>query len=886
MRLLRVLRLRLKSIVRGAAADDDLAREIELHVDALVRERMADGLSHAEARREARHAFGWPDAVRERARDARRVGLIEDLGKDIRHALRLAARSPGFAAIAIASLALGIGANTAIFSLVDAVLLRPLPVERPQDLVFLKIGGSDQTGGAPPYPCFERIRAGVPALAGLAAFAADEMRVEVDGRLEQVYAQVVSDNYFTTLGLRPAAGRLLAPGDERLDPPVAVIGHGYWQRRFGGAPTAIGRTVTIGPNVFTIVGVTPQAFAGLDPGRRVDVTIPITHARPMMADAGAWWFEAVGRLERGTNLVETTARADAVFQAFMREWTGPAEARLRYFQKVVFEPAAHGLGGLRARFATPLTVMAAIGAMVLFIACANLGSLLIARGEARSREMAIRIATGAGRGRLVRQLLTETLVLFVIGTLGGLVVSRLALQSVLAVLAGGRRPLVLDVAYDWRFAAFVSAITLAAAVITGLWPALRAIRTDPHQAMRDGESRLAGSRRATVAARTLVAAQVAVSLVLVASAVLFGRTIWGLRSVDLGFRGDHVLTMSVDLVMPGPAADASRPAFFRQVLDKVREVPGVRATSLSVLTPLSGRDTSRSVAVAGFEPAGEDERLVRLNHVSEQYFETFGIALVAGRVFSAGDTGASRKVAVINTAAARLYFAGRSPIGETISFGPDASYEIVGVAATHKHRTLREEATRMVFVPMAQPLNGLGRLTLSVASGRPSAELAPIVAAAVRHAHPRALVSDVIDIEGQIDATLISERLLSQLAGGLAALALALASVGLYGTLSFAVARRRTEIGIRMALGASRGRVAADVVMQALTPVAAGLLVGLPAALMVARAAESLLFGVAPLDATTYLASTALLAAVALAASWSPARRAASIAPVDAIRAD
>jgi predicted permease len=730
------------------------------------------------------------------------------------------------------------------------------------------------------------VRAAVPAFAGLAAFATDEMRAEVDGRLEQVFAQVASDNYFALLGVRPAAGRLLVPGDERLDPPVAVIGHGYWQRRFGGDPTAIGRSIIIGATAFTIVGVTPKAFAGLDPGRRVDVTVPITQARPMMGDPGAWWFEAVGRLRPGTKVGEATARADTVFQAFMRDWPGSAETRQGFFRQVVLEPASHGLGGLRAQFATPLAVMAAIGAIVLFIACANLGSLLIARGEARSREMAVRIATGAGVGRLIRQLLTETLVLFVLGTLGGLLVSRLALQGVLAVFAGGRRPLVLDVPVDWRFAAFVATIMLVAAAVTGLWPALRAIRTDPHLAMKNGETRVAGSHRATAAARLLVASQVAMSLVLVTSAVLFGRTMWGLRGVDLGFRADHVLTMSVDLVLPGQAADVSRPAFFRQLLHRVDGLPGVRAASLSVLTPLSGRDTFRSVTTAGFEPVSDEQRVARLNHVSEAFFRTFDIPIVAGRAFTSADTGSTRKVAVINAEAARLYFPGRSPVGETIGFGPDASYEIVGVAGNYKHRTVREDAARMVFLSTAQPLTGLGRLTLSVASDRPSAELAAVVAAEVRQAHPRALVSDVVDISQQIDATLISERLLSRLAGGLATLALVLASVGLYGTLSYSVARRRTEIGVRMALGAKPRQVAADVVRQALRPVAAGLLGGLPVAMAVGRAAESQLFGVAPLDVATYLASIVLLAAVALAASWAPARRAASIAPVDAIRAD
>ena len=885
MRWLRVARHRLQSLFRTGRADDDLDRELALHLEQLVRERMADGLAEADARRAARLAFGSPEATRDRCRDTRRVGWIEDLVSDVRYAARTMRRSPGFALIAVASLALGIGANVAIVSLVDTVLLRPLPVERPHELAFLKVTDRDALDyGAPPYPCFRRMRDQVPAFAGLAAFASDEMRIEVDGALEQVFGLVASGNYFELLGVRPVAGRLFTPDDERLDRPVAVISEAYWHRRFGADPAAIGRAIRSGARTLTIVGVTPAGFHGLEPGRRVDVTVPIASAGGTLDDPGAWWFEAVARLRPGASLAEATAQADTIFQQFIGDQPASADGRQARAQRATLSPAARGLDGLRRRFAAPLQVTTVIGAMLLLVACLNLGSLLITRGESRVRELAIRTATGAGRGRLVRQLLTETLCLFIAGAVVGVAASHVLLQGVVAFFAAGRRPLHLDVQYDWRLAAFAATMALAAGVLTGLWPALRALTTQPHAAMKDGEGRVAGSRRAALSGRVLVAGQMALSLVLLAAAAFFVDTMANLRAVDLGFRGVRVLTMSLDLVMPDDAAAEARMPFHRDVLDRVRAVAGVEAASLSVLTPFSGRETGQAIAVPGFEPRGESDRSVRTNQVSDDYFRTFGIVLVAGRVFTPADTSRSARVAVLNQAAAAAYFPERSPIGGTLILGNTPAYTVVGVVADYKHNSVREPAPRFVFVPLWQPYHPVRRVTLAVASDRPEAELTRAVTAAVHASHSRTLVSDVIAAERQIDETLIGERLLSRLGSGFAALAVVLALVGLYGVLSFTVARRRAEFGIRIALGARPGQVASGVLREMAMPVAAGLALGLPAAIAVARLAESLLFGVTPRDPAPYAFSVLVLVATAALAAWAPARRAASIDPAEALR--
>jgi len=883
VRRLRVLRHRLRSLFRPGAVEEELARELGLHVEALTREHVASGMSEADARRAARREFGSPDLAKERCRDERRLALLDDLVRDTGHARRLLARSPGFALTAVLSLALGIGASTAIFSLVDTVLLRLLPVERPHELVFLHAAGSGGRGGAPPYPCFERIRAETPSFAGMAAFAADELRVEVDGVVEQVFGQVASGGYFDLLGLRPAAGRLMTAEDERLDPPVAVIGHGYWQRRFGGAPGAVGRSLAFRDRVFTIVGVTPAGFWGLHPGREVEVTLPITQERGLL-EAGASWFDAVARLRPGASVAQATAHADTVFQSFMKERGGSREMGGRRFDRLELAPASRGLERLRSRFSKPLLALTLVAGIVLLVACANLGSLLLARGAARERELAIRLATGAGAGRLVRQLLTETLLLFLLGAGAGLLVAHLAIQGLTGFFAIGRNPIRLDVHYDWRLAAFAAALALVAGLLTGLWPARRALRTDPQGALKQGEWRLAGSPWAGAAGRVLVAGQVALSLVLLVAAAMLARTMANLRAVDLGFSPRSVLTLSLDPVLTGDGARERRERLRERTLERVRALPGVRAASLSVLTPLSGRDTGKLVTVSGFTPRSDRDRAVHLNHVSEDYFRTFGMRLRRGRAFTRGDEARAARVAVVNEAAADAWFAKRDPIGETLDFGASRVHRIVGVVQDAKHTSLREPPPRFAFVPLVQPVDPVTRVTLAVSSEEPPSSLARAVAREVEAIHPNTLVSDVVTVEEQIDATLVSERLLSTLAAAFAALALSLSAIGLFGTLSWSVARRTPELGVRMALGAPPARLAWSVLREMLVPVAAGLAVGLPAALAASRAAKALLFGVTPADPGAYLLGAAALAAVGSLAAWLPARRASSIDPSDALR--
>ena len=806
-------------------------------------------------------------------------GWLADLWRDVRYAVRLLRRSPGFTVAAGLTVALVLGANTAIFSLIDAVLFRTLPVDRPQELVFLKTIDSEGASGSPPYPWFERAREDTGTFAGMAVFASDEQRVEIDGRAEQVFGQAVSGSFFGVLGVQPVIGRLLTPDDERMAPPVAVIGYGYWQRRFGGRADVLGRTITVGARPHAIVGVTPPDFSGLQPGRRVEVTTPIDQAWPMLRDGQRSWSETVARLRPGVTAAQATASADAAFRAHMEGTTVDAQPRTTGFPRAEAVPAARGLDRLRNRYASSLQGLMALAIAVLVVGCGNLGTLLLVRGEGRAREMAIRQAAGSTGGQLLRQMLTETLVLFLLGAAAGLVVARVALAALVGFFAIGRNAIELEAHIDWRAAAFAACVALVAAAVTGVWPALRAIRVDPQHAMRSGDPRLGGAPRARAAARLLIGGQVSLCLLLLVCALLLAATMQNLRHVDVGFTAERVLTQSLQMVATGPAAPAQRAQFWTRVLEHVRALPGARVASLSTLTPMSGRDTGELLGGPAMEGRQAPDRSVRVNHVSEDYLAVFGVRLLQGRAFTTADRTAH--VAVINQTTEADVFRGRSAVGQVLEFGGNRRYEIVGVVKDSKHQNLREPNLRMVYLPLWQPLDPVGRVTLSVATHQAPMSLAGEIDHQVRQIEPGTLVSDVFDVETQIDATVIGERLLTALGSAFALLALALSAIGVYGVLSYAVAERRGEMALRMALGALPSRVRRDTWREVQWPIMAGIACGLPVAWATSSMVQVLLFGVTPLDIGAYITATVIVLAVSAGAAVLPMLRAASINPAD-----
>jgi predicted permease len=868
--------------------DEDFAAEIEVHLRLEVDRLIAQGVPAHEAEHAARRAFGNTTRAQEHFYESTRWLWLDELRQDLRFGIRVLWKARSFAVAAALTIAIGVGANTAVFSLMDAVLLRSLPVESPKELIFLEMAGTAGRSGAPSYPCFVRLREEVKSLAGLAAFAIDELRLDIGGVPEQVMGQAASGNYFEVLGVKPLLGRVLTTQDERLDPPVAVISERYWRKRFAADPAVLGRSVSNGQRSFVIVGVTPAEFFGLQPGRPIDITVPIGAQDRMATDPTALWLHGIiGRLKPDATAAQARAEADVVFRSFMAASRYPADLVARNFHHLETAEAGRGMDELRRRFSQPLAALMGIAGLVLLLALANTANLLLSRGINRSREFAIRLAAGAGRARIVRQLLTETLLLFCIGAVPGVLLANSGVAWIDSMFREGRRAVELEAGLNLRVLIFSLCLTLAAGLIAGLFPAWRAFRSHPQDAMKEGHERTGDSRGAGRLSQGLVVFQVGLSLVLVVGAFLFISTLASLRNVNAGFRTEHLLTMSLQ---SQEAADiAKSTAVWSRVLETVRRIPSVRSAAISTFTPLSGRDRGALVRVRGYQPLSTEESTVHTNQVSEGYLESLGISLLRGRLLTERDAETTAKVVLINEVAAHKFFGDRDPVGEALVFtrkDSDVPYQIVGVVRDAKHINLRESAPRFAYIPMRQSRDADRRITLTLASATPGREMDLLVPLrrALSAMAPDILISDVITIQKQVDATLLTERLLSGLSATFGVLAMLLAAVGLYGLLSYRVGRQRHSIGIRMALGASPSAVALRVLRHSGLVVAIGIAAGLPFAIAAARMAESMLWGVQAEQLSIYVVCVALLLLVGMLSAYLPARRAAQVEPVEALR--
>lgn len=810
---------------------------------------------------------------------------MSGFGRDVAYAFRQLRRQPGFTAVVVLTLALGFGANTALFSVVDAVLLRPLPVADPSALVLFQwtSGPSPAVGyltgewwqepatgrftaSSFSYPAFEAFRDDSTTLA--ATFAWADLRrasLAVDGEADLASGQLVSGGYYAGLGVPAILGRTITPEDDRAGAEVvAVISHGYWQRRFGGAPGVIGRTGTLDGRPFTIVGVSPRGFSGTLPvGHSADVSVPLLAWRapgePYLSKPAWYWLQVMGRLQPGV----TAAQAETEMAARLASGSaGRAgdEPRLR------LSDGSQGLTRRRHEQRQPLVVLAAVTGVVLLMACATVAGLLLARGAARQREIGVRLALGAGRRRIVRQLLTESTLL---GALGGVLGVALAFWTKDALAASLMPDGAPSVALDGRALAFLGATSVFVAVLSGLAPALRAARVDLTRDLRDGER--AGARLGL--GRTLVVAQVAMSLVLLVGAGLFLRTLRNLTRVDTGLAAEGVHLFKVHAVTSGKADSLE---LSRRLLERFQTLPGVRAAGVSTHQLVGDRTDRTRVTIEG-RPASHADEFAHLNRVGGDFFAALGIPMRAGRAIGPQDDVGSPPVVVINEAFARVYFPAQNPLGRRVN-----GAEVVGVAADTRYGALRDPAPPAMFVPAFQQTEGSSSFQVRTVGS--SASVAPLLRQAAREVTPTAALYDFTTPRQQVEGSVTRERLLAGLTSFFGALTLLLASLGLYGLMAYAMGRRTREIGVRMALGARPVDVLRMALGGGLRLVLAGAALGVVSALALTRLTTSVLYGVAPSDPLTIATATLLLGGVTLLACWLPARRAARVDPTVALR--
>jgi putative ABC transport system permease protein len=818
--------------------------------------------------------------------------MLDTLIQDLRYAVRALRSTPGFTAVAILSLALGIGANTAIFSLIDSLLLKPLPVSHPEELLQFTRG----TARGFTNPIWEQVRDRQDVFSGIFAYGRGQFNVAAGGEVHYADSNYVSGQFFETLGLRPVLGRTLtAVDDQRGCPGTAVLSHSFWQKEYGGRADVVGKTISLDSHPFEILGVIEPGFTGVEVGSAIEVYVPVCAEKIIRGEyssldkRGNWWMEIIGRPKPGVPAAQMTARlktlAPEIFRATLPPNWKPGEVARYLGNTLETLPVANGISYLRGKYQTALMILMAIVGMVLLIACANVANLLLARSAARQREVAIRVALGLGRARLICQLLTESLVLSLAGAALGILFAKWGTRLLVRFLSSRGNEVFLDLSIDTRVLAFAAGVAILTGLLFGIAPAWRGTRVDPQSAMKaNARGVIEGSRFGL--GKALVVVQVALSLVLVVGAGLMLSTFFRLEALDPGFERAHLLLVSIDL-RTSHYPDTRREAAFEGILDRLRALPGVSSVSSSEMTPISGSFWNEDLEIEGYTAKSREDTLVYFNRVSGRYFETLGTALIAGRDFNAHDTLESPKVAIVNQTMAKKFFGGENPIGKRYrqdsgnKLGPPV--EIVGVVKDAKYGKLREEILSTAYVPLSQEKAFTQRtFEVRAAAGAPTA-LIPGVKSAIAELN-RDVSLDFTTLSAQVDSSLNRERLLATLSGFFGALALLLATIGLYGVMSYNVARRRNEIGIRMALGAEQSRVLNMVLREVAILIGTGLAIGLCVSLATTRFLSSFLYGIKSNDATTLSLAAAVLALVAALAGYFPARRASRLDPMAALR--
>jgi predicted permease len=927
--------------------DRELEAEMRFHLEMKTRARIAAGASAKEAERATRVQFGNAVLLQERSREMWSLRWIEELVQDLRYSFRMIRKSPALAGVVVSSLALAIGANTAIFSLVDAVLLKRLQVKNPDQLVLLSWGGPRPTpahwisGSTRTDPGtrevtstsfssdqYLRMREVNKTLSEMFAFAPiyEKLNLSVDSHADVATGQVVTGSYYRGMAVEAIIGRTINDDDDSPGAdPVAVITYKCWKQRFGLDPSAIGKSVQVNALPVTIVGVTPDGFEGaLEIGDTADVTIPlaaqvlITRRPSEDADNWKWWLRVMGRLAPGASFEQVRANLEGAFQQSALEGhqtllaKDPANVPDPVnTPRLIPASGSQGLVAHRGDHSRQLYVLLIVVGLVLLIACANTANLLLARSSARQKEIAVRIALGAGRGRLIRQLLTESLTLAILGGAAGLVLAYWAKGFLLLAAPWGGEPLKLDLTLNGRVLLFTAGTAIATGLVFGVAPAFKATRVETAPALKESSASQTPGRRRTALGRALVLIQVAVSLVLLVGAGLFLRTLHNLERVDYGFDANNLLLFKVDASLNGYKGE-NLVGLYDRISERISGLPGVTQTTMSEFPLLSGEETTRSrLKIIGATDQPDPSAGILILEAKGNFLEAMHIPILTGRSLAAADPIGASRVAVVNEAFVKLGFGSENPLGRTFKFGENARtvYEVVGVARNARYDSLRGDISPAVYLQLPHVTNGKEAgnpslqsevsygVTFEVrAAGNPM-ELVPAVRQTLRDIDSNIAPVDITTQQRVINDSLSNERLFAGFTVALGCLALLLAAIGLYGTLSYNVSQRTSEIGIRMALGAVAGRVMVQVIRQTMTVVVIGIVIGVAASITVTRLisaamlglsadpdAPSMLFGVKPGDPMSVALAAVVLLAVALAAGYLPARRASRIDPIRALR--
>jgi len=898
--------------------DAGLGDEMRQHLEMKVRKLVESGVAPEEARYRARREFGNTLLLEENSREVWQWRPVEEMAQDLRYALRVLRRSPGFTAVAVLSLALGIGANTAVFSVMDMVLLKSMPVEDPERLVLV---GAECKGESWIFlnPTFRDLREKQQVFSGIAAISDSPRMVAAfpgASQQEAVYVPgtIVSGNYFSMLGVRPLMGRMFTEADDRLpgtggvQERLAVISYGFWQRQYGGDAGVVGKKIFIKRDLYTIIGVTPREFRGHQIGYAPNIWVPMNQAKtPEELNQRNWAFFSgvMARLKPGVSARQAEAAMTALYEQILTGeigqgiegslwFPGPSQPPDRKIldYHITLKPGGGGLGMLREKYTQSLRLIMAVVGLVLLIACSNVANLLLARATSRRSEIGLRLALGSGRYQLMRQLLTESVLLALMGGATGLLVAYWLADGLATFIATGGMPLSIQASPDTRALAFTTAVCFASAFLFGLVPAWQATRLEIGTALKGSSRTQTGGRPRQRFSRLLLVSQVALSLVLLIGAGLLAHSLANLHRLDTGFRLQNVLMLEVHMedverVQGKPdfaVAQTRLPGVFRELEERLNTLAGVRSASISWLGLFSENDLYTSLVIRG---ATRDGAPAHLNMVSSRYFETVGMQVVMGRGFKASDDERAHRVLVINEALARKYLAGENPMGKlavipNIEEFKDTPFEIVGVLRDAKYNDLRAPVEPMFYLPLAQAPYPIQSVEVHTA-GDPLA-MAAQVRRLLREMHRDLMISEVTTLAQRVDGTVVRERMLAELSGVFGVLALVLACVGLYGTMSYAVARRTSEIGIRMALGARRREMLWMVLRETVLLVAMGVAIGLPAALAATRLLQDYLFELKATDPATIAAAAMMLVAIAVLAGYLPAKRAARVDPMTALR--